>query len=308
MFDRLLAALGVDGVQWRALVRVYLRMDFRGAGGATTPTARTRRSYPMAGVAVISVLGGATFAALAIRLPDIQVSATLLTTYAGINTVMILLVDFTGLVVSPDDYIILGARPISSRTYFAARMGAVLAYIAALASALAIIPSLCYALWWHLGLVGVIATLASVILCDMCAAVLIVATYAALMTVVHPGRLRRVFSYLQLGLMMSFYLAYYLAMQGFRDSFLMNVTFEDRAWLWINPAAWFAAFVRVAAGGASSAVWLAAAAIRNVILATIVHRRRARPQRVFRIASVGSSPAGALWVRSSLTFTLHCHP
>jgi ABC-2 type transport system permease protein len=260
MLDRLLAALGVDGVQWRALVRVYLRMDFRGAGGATASKARTRRSYPLAGVAFIMLLGGATFAALVIRLPDIQVSATLLTTYGAINTVMILLVDFTGLVISPDDYIILGARPISSRTYFAARMGAVLAYITALATALAIIPSLAYALWWHLGIAGVVATLAAVVLCDVCAAVLIVATYAALMTVVHPNRLRRVFSYLQLGLMMSFYFAYYLAMQGFRDSFLTNISFDDRGWLWINPAAWFAAFVRVTAGGAPPAVWIAAAA------------------------------------------------
>jgi len=258
MLDRLLAALGVDGTQWRTLIRVYLRMDFRGGGGATTPKGKTRRTYPLAGIVVLSMMGSGLFAALAIRIPDILVSASLLTTYAAINTVMILLVDFTGVVVSPDDYAILGARPISSRTYFAARMGAVLAYITLLASAVALFPALCYAFWWHLGIPGLIATFAAVILCDVCASVLIVTTYVALLTIVHPQRLRRAFSYLQLGFMMSFYGAYYLAMQGFNDSFLLHITFDDRPWLWANPATWFAAFVRVAAGDAPAAVWTAA--------------------------------------------------
>jgi hypothetical protein len=269
MLDRVLAALGVDGVQWRALVRVYLRMDFRGGGGATRPGVRARRSYPLAGIAIISLMGSAMFGLLVVRVPDVLVSATLLTTYGAINVVMILLVDFTGLVVSPDDYVILGARPISSRTYFAARIGAVLAYIALLAAALAFFPALSYALWWQLGILGFVATVAAVMLCDICAAVLIVTTYVALMTVVHPQRLRRVFSYLQLGLMMSFYGAYYLAMQGFHESFVMRIRFEDWPWMWANPASWFAALIRVTAGDASAAAWIAAAAAAALSVACV---------------------------------------
>jgi hypothetical protein len=269
MLDRVLAALGVDPIQWRALVVVYLRMDFRGGGGATTPRARRRRSNPLAGMAVITMMGSAMFAALAVRLPDILVSATLLTTYGAINAVMVLLVDFTGLVVSPDDYVILGARPISSRTYFASRMGAVLAYIILLSVSLAFFPALCYALWWHLGVAGFIATFAAVILCDVCASVLIVTTYVALLSVIHPQRLRRVFSYLQLGLMMSFYGAYYLAMQGFRDSFLTHISFEDRPWMWANPAAWFGALVRVTAADVPSTAWIAAGTAAALSIACV---------------------------------------
>jgi ABC-2 type transport system permease protein len=209
------------------------------------------------------------FAVLAMRVPDVLVSATLLTTYGVINTVMLLLVDFTGMVVSPDDYVILGARPISSRTYFAARMGAVLAYVTLLASALAFFPALCYALWWHLGVAGWLATFAAVILCDVCASVVIVTTYVALLTIIHPQRLRRAFSYLQLGLMMSFYSTYYLAMQGFNDSFLMHISFADRPWMWANPAAWFGAFVRVSAGDAPPAAWIAATTAASVSLACL---------------------------------------
>ena len=92
MTNRIVEALGVDPIQWRALVRTYLRMDFRGGGGATTRSGTGRsRGHPLVGVAIITGLGGAMFAMLAVRIPDLLVSAALLTTYGGINTVMIAL-------------------------------------------------------------------------------------------------------------------------------------------------------------------------------------------------------------------------
>jgi hypothetical protein len=270
MLDRLIRGLDVDPIQWRALVMVYLRMDFRATGGATTQQATGRtRGYPLFGIALVTVMGGALFAILAIRVPDTLVSASLLTTYGAINTVMVLLVDFTGLVVSPDDYAVLGHRPVSSRTYFAARLTAILAYITTVSTLLAVLPSFAYAFWWHLGLTGLVATFAAVILCDVCATILIITTYVVMLEVVHPRRLRRAFSYLQLVSMMGFYGAYYLSMQGFRDSFLSQVSFNDQPWMWVNPASWFAAFVRLAADDPPRAAWIAAAAAVAMTLACV---------------------------------------
>ena len=260
MIDRIVQALGVDPIQWRALVRTYLRLDFRAGGGATTRSGTGRsRGHPLVGVAIITGLGGAMFAALAVRIPDLLVSTTLLTTYGGINTVMLLLVDFTGLVVSPDDYVVLGHRPVSSRTYFASRLTSILAYIGFISAVLAVLPALCYAWWWHLGLAGLIATFAAVLLCDMSATIIIITAYAMMLTLVHPHRLRRALSYLQLVSMMGFYVAYYLSMEGFRNSFLYRLSFRDQPWMWINPASWFAAFVRVTAGDVPGVVWVASA-------------------------------------------------
>ena len=68
---------------------------------------------------------------------------------------MLLLVEFNAVVLSPDDYGVLGHRPVHSRTYFAARLdldrglhrlhGAV---------ALAVLPAICFAFWRRLGLAG----------------------------------------------------------------------------------------------------------------------------------------------------------
>jgi hypothetical protein len=260
MLDRLLKAVGVDPVQWRVLVLVYLRMDFRARGGATRPDERGRRSYPLVTVTVGTLFVGVIFALIVAQIRDVLLSATLLTTYGGLTVVLLILMEFTALVVSPDDYVVLGARPISSRTYFAARLGAVLVYVALIGTVLSFVPALCFAMWWHMGPIGFVAAVAAVVLCDVCAAVLVIAAYAALFTRVNPRRLRRAFSYLQLLFMMVFYGAYFLSMQAFRRSFLADLSFADRPYLWVNPASWFAAFVRLASGHAPWPVWMGAAA------------------------------------------------
>jgi len=270
MLNRAIRALGVDPVQWRVLVATYLRMDFRAGGGAARQNARGgTRGHPLIGVAILTAMGGAMFAVLAARIPDVLVSATLLTTYGAVNTAMLLLVDFTGLVVSPDDYVVLGHRPVSSRTYFAARLASILAYIGILGAMLALLPSITYAFWSGLGVAGFIATFAAVLLCDGCATVIIITVYVVLLTHVHPHRLRRAFSYLQLVSMMGFYVAYYLSIEGFQDSFLFRLSFEDRPWMWVNPAAWFAALIRITAADAPRAAWTAATVAAAIAIACI---------------------------------------
>src|SRR4051812_114297 len=100
-------------------------MDFRAAGGATRRHSHDRKpGSPLAGLLVVSGIGSLAFGAIAGTMADALMAASLLTTYGAANTMMLLLVDFTGVVLSPDDYGILGPRPIGSRTYFAARLAA----------------------------------------------------------------------------------------------------------------------------------------------------------------------------------------
>jgi hypothetical protein len=296
MLDQLIRRLGVDPVQWRALVRVYVRMDFRAGGGAVGRQSPARkRGNPLIGIALVTGMGGAMFAILAIRVPDVLVSATLLTTYGAINTVMLLLIDFTGLVVSPDDYGVLGHRPVSSRTYFAARLASILVYITTVSAVLAFFPALGYTFWWGLGVSGFITTFAAVILCDVCATVVIITAYVVMLSLVHPARLRRAFSYLQLVSMMGFYGAYYLSMQGFRNSFLFQISFGDHPWMWANPAAWFAALIRLSSDDPPPAVWGAAAAALALTIGCIPlaagRLSLEYAQRLGEITAIGEPPS-----------------
>jgi hypothetical protein len=250
--------MGVDRRQWRALVAAYLSMDLRRGGGAFGR--RIRRggdARPLLAALIFMVMAGGVFAAIAIGLPDVQVAASLLTTYGAINTAMLLLVEFNAIVLSPDDYAVLGHRPVDSRTYFAARLAAVVAYIAMLAAALAVLPALTFALWRDFGVAAFVAVVAAVVLCNVVITVLVVTGYVSIAIRVHPGRIRRVTTYLQLLSAILFYGSYFLATLAFRDSFLHHMGFGANPWLWANPASWFGAFVTVSAGGASRADWIA---------------------------------------------------
>jgi len=258
MFDRLAGALGIDGAQWRALVATYLRMDFRATGGPARKNGRVRNRSQILGIAMVGAVGGGAFGLIAAGTPDLLMSASLLTTYAAATTIMMLLVDFTGVVLAPEDYAILAPRPVSSRTYFAARLAAVGAYIAVLSVATAAIPVLVYAVKG--GVLAGAAALVAVLLCDLCMTVLVISAYVTLLRWIHPSKLKRAMAYVQLLGATSFYLVYYLATVGFRHSFLDRLGFESSPWLWVIPSTWFAALVRAAAGGSGPAVWIAAGA------------------------------------------------
>src|SRR4051812_38442890 len=218
MIDRLAGALGIDGPQWRALVRTYLRMDFRRGGGPARKDGAPRNRSQLVGIAIVGVFGGGAFALIAAATADVLVSASLLTTYAAATTMMMLLVDFTGVVIAPEDHAILAPRPIGSRTYFAARLAAVGVYVCTLSVANGLIPALVYGV--KIGAAAAPATIAAVVLCDLSTAVLVISGYVVLLHWVHPARLKRAMSYVQLLGAAAFYLIYYLATVGLRHAFI----------------------------------------------------------------------------------------
>jgi hypothetical protein len=253
------AALGIDAAQWRSLSRAYVVMDFRAAGGAVRRdrSGRTGGS-PLLGLLLVSGIGSVAFALIAARMSDTLLSASLLTTYAAATTTMLLLVDFTGIVISPDDYGTLGHRPVGSRTYFAARLTAIAVYVGAISLVNALLPAVVYGV--RIGPLAFPATLLSVVLCNLTTAVLVVSGYVALLRWVHPSRLRRAMSYLQLVAASTFYVTYYLVTRAFASAFVERMAFEGASWLWAIPSTWFAAIVVVTAGRGTPASWTAAGA------------------------------------------------
>lgn len=255
--DRVLAALGIDARQWWALLRTYIRIDLRPSGG---PVARRgeRGGSQLVGLLIVGAIGSGAFGLVAASAADVLTSAALLTTYAAATTTMMLLVDFTGIVIAPEDYAVLAPRPVSSRTYFAARLASVCFYVAALSLANALIPAAVYG--YKTRLAAFPATLGAVLLCDLTTTVVVISGYVTLLRWVHPAKLKRALSYLQLLGAALFYGLYYLATIGFRHAFLDRVGVAGAAWLWAVPPAWFAAWIVAAAGEATAGVWLAGAA------------------------------------------------
>jgi hypothetical protein len=294
VLDRVLTALGIDAAQWRALARTYITLDFRSAGGAMRQD-RSGRSgtSPLIGLLIITGISSVAFAVVAGSFPDPLMSASLMTTYGAATTMMLLLVDFTGVVVSPDDYGILGHRPVGSRTYFAARLASIAVYVGAISLVMALLPAIVYGV--KIGPLAGVAALLAVLSCDLATTVLIITGYVWLLHWVHPARLRRAMSYLQLASAMLFYGMYYLATRAFHSAFLERIGFAQAPWLWAMPSTWFAAFVAVAGGHAPAAAWLASAAA-VVLCAACVPLAAGRlsldyARRIGEMSAVGEPPS-----------------
>lgn len=303
MIDRLLRTWGVDPVQWRALLRAYLRMDARRGGGAKPQGQRDGfGGLPFVALLTINIMTGAMFAIMAAALEDVRTFAHLMTTYAAVNTTMLLLVDFTAVVVSPDDYRVLGSRPVDSRTYFAARLSTLLVYVIAVSLANAALPAIVLWLWRGLGVLTAAGALAAVVLCGVCAAVFVITAYVALVEHVHPRRLTRALSYLHLAGSSLFLGGYYLAISALDNERIRSISIDGTSWVWLNPASWFASLIPVTAGIAEKADWLAAAAAMIVLAASVpLASGRISLAYAERLAEIGASSEPPRTGRSVMT-------
>lgn len=268
MIGRLLDGLGIDPLQWRALVRTYIRMDLRRTGGPSKAGAAAA-AMPYLAIAVMTGITSVVLALVTAAVRDEFTAAVVVTSFAAFNISVFLFADFTGLVVSPDDYRVLACRPVTSRTYFAARLSAVLAYVLALAAILGFLPSLAFWIWRDLGVTVFLIAFAAVLMCCASATVMVISIYTLLLKIVHPRRLVRALSYLQLVSMSIFLGAYYLVMTGFTSTGVHDLSVREHAWIWLNPASWFAAMVPVAAGTAGWTEWAGAAAALALMAVSI---------------------------------------
>ena len=83
----------------------------------------------------------------------------------------------------------LAPRPVSSRTYFAARLAAVLAYIISFSLVLSLAPALTFLFGRGLGVGGFAGAVGATVLASVAGAGLVIAVYTSLVTRVSARRL-----------------------------------------------------------------------------------------------------------------------
>lgn len=271
---RLLAAWGVDYDQWRALVAVALKLDFRkGMVGAGRMARRTKG----VGVYVIqfvlySMIGG--FMAFAVAfIPDPFLSAIITLTFVLFMVATAVLIDHNSAITSPDDYNILAFHPLSSRTYFAARLANVLVYTLAMATVLGYLPVIAFFIR-HGAAVGLAALLA-VYGGAIAVTLTVMLLYAGLLRRVGPRRLRSALSWLQMVVSMSVYGGYILVTRSVSKSVLATLSVPRTPWLLAYPGTWFASWVELASGVTGPAVLVPAAA-SLLLLAALALATRGR--------------------------------
>ena len=248
--------LGVDPIQWKALVWVSFITDVRQMTGSGIRLPRAAAGS-LGGALLSQLVYGAFCAALIVVLPDVFTASTIYYALLLATLGLALLVDFTSVVLSPDDHAQLAPRPIDSRTFFVARLTSVVGFSLLLTMPFALLPALAYLYREGGSLAGAITSVVAAATGAVLVPLVVILLFLALVQVIPAGRLHRALGYVQFFLSFVFIGAFFLLSRTARA--LDSVRLEKTAAIYLSPPAWFAAWIEIAEGRATMAETAAAA-------------------------------------------------
>lgn len=292
------AAAGVDWRQCRVLVRASLRQDLRRVGRSIGLGRSGRGAAGLVGFALFqAALGGFVSIPLWLQPADVFPGAVLHFSYVTLSVASLLLLDGSALIVAPADHDVVASRPVTSRTFFAARAATLLVYVAFLAGTQSLVPVAAYffAGGPHVvrGMTGLLVTGAIA----FATAGLVVALYGALVRLVSPRRLRLGLTVVQLAFSFALY-GVLLLMPGRAGRALLLDPIAERPW-WI--AALPPALAAEAVSGGGSA-WLLPALLASAALAWLLAARVLSLEYAATVSALSSLPSGARPRRSRRWF------
>ncbi|MGH9146633.1 MAG: hypothetical protein ACRD1Q_07985, partial [Vicinamibacterales bacterium] len=237
--------IGVDYQQWRILVRTALKLDFRttGLGGSAYNNQGEGSFGKFIAPIILYIVMGSVFAFLAAVIEDVFLGGVLVLTFVMFIVGTTLLLDYQSVITSPDDYLILAFQPISSRTYFAARLTNVIVYTIAMTTAFGLPSILVYG--FRAGGFNPILAVSAILAIygtSIATALAILVSYVSILRVVPAYRLKRALTYVQV--VMSFLVYGGIAIVGplFDDQSMLQALHRT-PWLFVHPASWFASYL-----------------------------------------------------------------
>jgi hypothetical protein len=304
---RLFGALGVDYVQWRALVRANLLVDYAALTGAYGRAVAWRAARDLVFMFVaFGFMGG--FVALVIWLSDDMLLATtvMITTIGSFIAGIALFKGST--IITPADYEIVGFRPVSSRTYLAVRVAAILWHVAELTIVMAYLPLVALFTRREGGLLVAAAAALAIILA--------VSTITFGLIVIHGWLLRLRPTWVERLQTHAAHLCVLISVAGlilsigqFVDAMmpespmLPELSLPRTGWTIWFPGVWFASYVELARGAAGS-FEITASILSVLLMAAIVLSLQGKlaadyARRVALVATKAPAPLPAppLWSR-----------
>lgn len=258
---------GVDRRQWTALVRAYALVDYGAIIGRHGRAEQRIALLQFGRMALMMGLMGLSSALVVLATSDRLLAATVMV----VTTVMwaaLMLMDKVHQLVAPDDYMIVACRPVSSMTYFAAKVTAL---------GMATIEVAWLTGWPSVAAFGIrgwgdpllmAAAALSVVLTAVATLAAVTSLYGWLMrilpaTVVAHGA--AVFAILGLGLIMALIVVAFAQIGESIESSTEGFRLADASWSAWLPSTWFAAPVMLASGAGELRYVAAAAAALGLV-------------------------------------------
>lgn len=251
---------GVDARQWLTLTRAQLTLDLRqrsfGRARLGRPSAGATGLRALAAQALLYAIYGLVLAMVVRAMPDVLLAGIVLTTLVMFVVGTTVVLDHAAALTTTGDYAILGFRPVTSRTYFAARLTNVLIYTTLLTTMVAWLPVASLVVFR--GVAMGVAGCAAIYAASFSTAFALLLVYAWMLRLVGSETLKRALGYVQMAVSFVVYGGYFAvnrvltpAASGFRR--------PQTPWIYAAPPTWFAGYLDIASGHATPLTWALAA-------------------------------------------------
>jgi len=171
-----------------------------------------------------------------------------MTTIVGFMVMSTLLVGEGSTIASPDDHAVLGFRPVTSRTYLAVRVSALLVRTIIIATLVSLAPVGVFLLKGGLHPGRAIVALGASYLAGLTVTLVLVAMYGWVLRLAGPQRLMRWSSYAQFAAQTVTFVGFMVATQELGKGALKGVALTGTLWSLLYPGAWMASWVAIATG------------------------------------------------------------
>jgi ABC-2 type transport system permease protein len=235
----------IDRPQLKTLLRTAWKTDLRSSGNPMAHNkVRSSNFPPLLSVMIMKTLIGMGLAAFAFFIKD-----PFLACFYVISTMMVflaltVLLEFSNLILSPDDYQIIAVRPVGSKTFFAAKMIHLLVYVNTLGFLLYFPSSISTALANKNPLLFP-AFFAAGMLSTTAIGLFFVLLYTLMLRIVNREVMQQVLGYANLFLMFLVYMGYFVVPRLLGKESLAHFREFKPDWIYLAPTAWFAAIAKL---------------------------------------------------------------
>jgi len=262
--------LRVDEVQFRALLKIHLLLDFR---ATRLRSAHRQRSqlYSFVISLIFYFLVGIFTAFSALRLFDFFGFAFLTFSVSMVLVAMAIIIEFNEIIINPEDAEILAHRPVDSRTYFWVKMVNLLFYMTSFGLALNLPPAFIGLEYTAAPFYFPVAYLMVAWLAHTATAFAMILLYALLVRWLNYERLKDVLAYTQVVFSFIVFVGYQFLLRLMPE---MHKTRLGGVWPYLTPPAWFAGLLGLITHPREE-FWLYAglAVAVFLVLATLAARR-----------------------------------
>ena len=241
------AWLDVDRVQWRALLGASLKADFSAMRLPNQPSGR-RMARAIGFSLLVYGIAGISPAFIAWIANDQLFAGAMMTTFVAFMVLSTLLLGDGTTVISPTDHHVLGFRPITSRTYLAVRVSAILVRTGVIATAVALAPVGVFLFKGGLHPARAIAALVAAYAVGLAVTLAVVAMYGWMLRIAGPTRLKRWATYTQFAAQSVAWGGFFITTQGLGRQTMAGTSFSESAWWLLYPGTWFGSYVALGAG------------------------------------------------------------